>query len=156
MPVDPVLSTTNVEPISTFPPAVTLNKLDPVEEAISRISLLPAVPCTAKEAIGEEEFMPTLPLVRTVNMEPAAAVLVTIEKGFSVPAPCTVNLAAGVLVPIPTLPFAKTFNIFDVCAESTLNIEDVAPVEEAYTESEPLDIIPPAPTRSDVPAIIFP
>ena len=113
-------------------------------------------PCTAKVSIGEDELIPTLPFVRTVNIEPAPAVEVTIEKGFSVPAPCTNNLAKGVEVPIPTLPFAKTLNMFAVWAESILNMEEVAPVDEANTDRAPWDIIPPAPTTKDVPAIILP
>ncbi len=53
-------------------------------------------------ADGVEEFMPTLPLVRTVNIEEAAAVEDTIEKGSAVPVPWIVNFAAGVVVPMPT------------------------------------------------------
>ena len=59
-------------------------------------------PCTAKVSIGEDELMPTLPLVRTVSKEPAAAVEVTIENGLAVPSPCMVSFAAGVVVPMPT------------------------------------------------------
>ena len=113
-------------------------------------------PCTPKVSIGVLELIPTLPLVRMVSMEVAAALEETIEKGFSVPLPWIVNLAARVEVPMPTLPFAKTLNILFVCAEEISKIDEVAPVEDANTDNAPLDIIPPAPTFKPVPAIIFP
>ncbi len=133
----------------------TESKVAPVEEVIAK-RFVPAVPWTAKLAMGEEVLIPTLPLVRTVNIESAAAVEDTIEKGFSVPAPCTNNLANGVEVPIPTLPLAKALKMFAVWMEETSKMEEVAPVDEANTDSAPLDMIPPAPTFKPVPAIIFP
>ena len=112
------------------------------------------VPATTNIDDGVEELMPTLPFVKTVSIE--APVDETMENGFAVPSPCTNNLANGVDVPTPTLPFAKTLNIFAVCAESILNMEEVAPVEDANTDKEPWDIIPPFPTIKPMPAMILP
>ena len=115
------------------PVAVTQTPL-PVTFTPSPIIL--TSPCVEKIFIGEEELIPTLPLVRIVNMEAAAALELTTTKGFSVPLPRTANLAIGVVVLTPTLPLARTVKILEVCAESTLNTDEVA-VDEAKTESAP-------------------
>ena len=78
------------------------------------------------------------------------------SKISTVDVPTTDNVAIGVVVPMPIRPLAKTFNMFEVWAEEISNMEEMAPVDDANTDNEPLDIIPPAPTISPVPAIMFP
>ncbi len=87
-------------PIPVLPFVKIRNRLAPVDDAISK-GLTPAVPCKARLAIGEDEFIPTRPFVKTVNIELAAAVEDTIENGFAEPVPWIVNFACGVVVPIP-------------------------------------------------------
>jgi hypothetical protein len=60
-------------------------------------------------------------------------------------------VVANVIVPLP-----NTCKAADDDGEAILNIDEVAPVEDAKIDNAPLDIIPPVPTNNDVPAIILP
>ena len=125
------------ELIPTLPLVRMVRSDAPEEDTIANGFIPPPTPWTARVAIGEEELIPILPLVRMVNIEDAAGDEDTTEKGFEIPLPWIVNLEAGVDVPIPIFPLAYTLSMFDVCAEEILKIEEVEPVEDANTDSEP-------------------